>query len=86
MNPKVAERIREIERRNKERYLRPGPTEFYYLLAILKAQREALEFYADRDNWDTDDFSPTIWDDGAIDLGKRAQDALNFDPDQEEAK
>ncbi len=44
--------------------------------AKLRVAGEALGFYADKDNWDTDQFSPTIWDDGAIDLGKRAKKAL----------
>lgn len=35
----------------------------------------ALEFYADKDNWD-DDFTPTVWDDGQVDLGDRARAAL----------
>lgn len=38
--------------------------------------REALEFYANKDNWDDDQFTPTVWDDGAVDLGKRARKAL----------
>lgn len=37
--------------------------------------REALEFYANKENWD-DDFTPTIWDDGNVDLGSRARKAL----------
>lgn len=37
---------------------------------------EALEFYADRDNWDDDAYCPTIWDDGNIDLGRKAIKAL----------
>lgn len=40
--------------------------------------RETLEFYADKENWD-DDFTPTIWDDGSVDLGKRANQALKAD-------
>jgi hypothetical protein len=38
--------------------------------------REALEFYEDIENWDDDRFSPTIWDDGNIDMGRRARNAL----------
>lgn len=37
---------------------------------------EALEFYADIENWDDDKFNPTVWDDGNIDMGKKAMIAL----------
>lgn len=37
---------------------------------------EALLFYADKENWDTDHYSPTIWDNGSIDLGKKARKVL----------
>lgn len=42
-------------------------------LAIAK---EALGFYADNDNWDLDHMTPTCWDDGAVDCGNRAKEAL----------
>jgi hypothetical protein len=38
--------------------------------------REALEFYANLENWDTNYTTPTIWDDGDVDLGRRARQAL----------
>lgn len=37
---------------------------------------EALEFYADRENWDDDQFTPSIWDDGDVDMGRRSISAL----------
>lgn len=42
----------------------------------VKVLREAVEFYEDKDNWDDDQFSPTIWDNGKIDMGDRAREAL----------
>lgn len=45
-----------------------------YVDALERAMA-ALEFYADRDNWD-EDFTPTVWDDGNVDLGNRARAAL----------
>lgn len=35
----------------------------------------ALEFYADRDNWD-DDITPTVWDNGNVDMGRKAKLAI----------
>ncbi len=46
------------------------------LLSDLETACEALEFYEDKDNWDLEDASPTIWDDGQIDCGNRAIEAL----------
>jgi len=46
------------------------------LKAENERMRKALEFYADKENWDTENVSPTIWDNGDIDLGKRARQAL----------
>ncbi|MBC7737353.1 MAG: hypothetical protein H7245_09090 [Candidatus Saccharibacteria bacterium] len=37
---------------------------------------EALKFYADKDNWDDDPFCPTVWNDGQLDMGKIAREAL----------
>lgn len=37
---------------------------------------EALRFYANKENWDMDDFTPTVWDNGSIDLGETARKAL----------
>ena len=48
----------------------------FYLKEKLALARECLEFYADKDNWDMEEMSPTIWDDGDIDCGKRARAAL----------
>lgn len=43
---------------------------------ILAEVMQTLEFYADKDNWDDDKFTPTIWDNGNIDLGNRARALL----------
>ena len=49
---------------------------FDALLVPLLSCVEALDFYADKENWDTENMSPTVWDDGNIDLGRRAFKAL----------
>ncbi len=41
----------------------------------LAKARGTLAFYADKENWD-DDFTPTVWDDGKVDLGNKAREAL----------
>jgi hypothetical protein len=46
------------------------------MVEILKTQQEALDFYGDKDNWDLGHPSPTCWDDGDIDIGRRAEKAL----------
>jgi hypothetical protein len=38
----------------------------------LAAAEEALSFYADKLNWDSEEIIPTCWDEGSIDLGRRA--------------
>jgi hypothetical protein len=66
------------------KYLYPGEIDsqdsaikvFKELKATNERLRKALEFYADLDNWDTENMSPTIWDNGNIDLGKTAKAAL----------
>lgn len=42
----------------------------------LEEMKEALEFYQDQDRWDTENISPTIWNDGNIDLGDTAKACL----------
>lgn len=42
----------------------------------LEIYEKALAFYADQENWDDDQFNPTIWLDGNIDMGACARDAL----------
>lgn len=44
--------------------------------------RAALEFYADKENWDAENVSPTVWEDGDIDLGARARAALGVSTEQ----
>ncbi len=43
-----------------------------------KGLAEALEFYADKENWDPPNTlpSPSLWDDGYIETGQRATKAL----------
>lgn len=36
---------------------------------------EAIGFYADKDNWDDDQFTPTVWDDGKVDMGDKSREA-----------
>lgn len=43
------------------------------LRAQLAEAGGVVEFYADKENWDDDSFTPTCWDDGQIDLGERAR-------------
>ena len=38
--------------------------------------RIGLGFYADEENWDDDKFSPTVWENGSIDMGNIAREAL----------
>ncbi len=56
-----------------------NPETMKRLIRVIREQRAALEFYADKkhwDHWDIENMSPTIWDDGNIDLGNRARRAL----------
>lgn len=46
--------------------------------AEIEKFRKALEFYADKENWDLHEMTPTIWDDGAVDCGNRARIALDI--------
>ena len=49
------------------------------LIQIIRVQNEALEFYANKDNWDEENSlgqTPSCWDSGSVDLGLRAMSAL----------
>lgn len=85
MNQSVEQRLKEIEEVTppKQSCECPDCETIRFLLALCKKRGEALEFYADKTNWDDDYMIPTIWDDGNIDLGKRACKALNFDPSED---
>lgn len=46
-------------------------------LTIINKAVEMAEFYADKDNWDDNDtFTPTIWNNGSVDLGQKAEEFL----------
>lgn len=47
------------------------------LLPLLEKAVEMAEFYADKENWDDEEFIPTIWDNGKIDLGDKAREFLS---------
>lgn len=47
----------------------------------LKKYRDALKLYANKHNWDDDPF-PTLWDNGDLDVGKRARKALGIKDDK----
>ena len=52
---------------------------FNEVLKLIESYERSLEvvsFYGDKENWDMEDMSPTIWDDGQIDCGKRAREFL----------
>lgn len=56
-----------------------SPDVILSLISKLNIAREALEFYADKDNWDEENGlgqTPSCWDGGAVDLGDRARKAL----------
>jgi len=42
------------------------------LRAELAEALEVIEYYGNKENWD-DHVTPTIWDDGSVDLGNRAR-------------
>lgn len=49
------------------------------LLEAIEVLKAALYFYEDKDNWDEENplgQTPSCWDDGAVDLGNRAKEAL----------
>ena len=56
-------------------FIAAARNEMKFLLSTIRKMRGALEFYTDKNNWD-DDFTPTIWDDGRVDLGDRAKKCL----------
>lgn len=52
---------------------------FLELLDYVDRLEDALKFYADKDNWDEENAlgqTPSCWDDGHVDLGNRARQAL----------
>lgn len=51
-------------------------TDIPLLLEVIEVQAKALGFYADKDHWDFDSMTPSCWDDGSIDLGKRSREAM----------
>lgn len=57
-------------------YLEGFDAAFSFQEDKIKKLRTALEFYANRENWDDDKFCPTVWNDGNIDIGKVARQAL----------
>lgn len=58
------------------RYIRKVDFDREMLTEDLRKCLGALEFYSDKDNWDDDQFIPTVWDNGNIDMGRRARECL----------
>lgn len=47
------------------------------LLQLLEKAVKMANFYADKENWDDEEFIPTIWDNDKIDLGDKAREFLS---------
>lgn len=61
---------------NDAQFIAEIRNESRWLIESLEKAIDALEFYADKENWDDDKFNPTIWDNGKIDLGDCARTCL----------